>query len=163
MPRGADASLPDRCRSFCECNYCQRHTEIVHEGPSPEMTSNGVIVSHLPPGVETNQTLCLRHWTFIRMQTHPAGKAQSYYDADVSEAGSISAGGAEAGTGYTLLLTMDTDYKDLYQRFTTVDAFVYKSATLPAAYLEVNNLDGEYPSAVFTDATLLTSFDLRDS
>ena len=80
-------------RSFCECNRCQRHVSSIHVGPSPELNDNDVVVTHLPPGVESNQSLCLWHWTYIRMDTSAPTGTQSWYERDVGEDATISTSG----------------------------------------------------------------------
>ena len=155
--------LDDTDLSFCECNLCQeyklRDYGIGQEhGLMPPLEANEIATTHLTPGIEANQSLCLYHWTFFHINTAAPEGVQSWKDPDVAEHSTISAAlGAQAETPQQLILTFDTEYEAEQDRFTTVDAFLHTSPELPENWYEVhkgtvdNGNNRDYPALVFHD------------
>ena len=77
---GCDGSVnvPEECLfddntlSYCECNLCQtyRQTEVYGGTPS---NGPGISTSYMIPGVQSNHSLCLHHWTFFKVPTRSPG------------------------------------------------------------------------------------------
>ena len=71
-------NVPEECLgtentlSYCECNLCQtyRTTEVYGGTPS---AGPGISMSHILPGVQSNHSLCLYHWTFFKVPTSSPG------------------------------------------------------------------------------------------
>lgn len=146
--------------SYCRCQLCQIYTQRDVFGVSPDNSVNSITTTHLQPGRESVHTLCLNHWTFFRIDTTPPASNQLWVDQELGVSSSISAAlGAEPSTPQTLLLTLDTTYNEDAERFTTVDAFLHLSPTLPDNWFHVHHtavVSGtlqEYPRSVFTDAS----------
>ena len=157
-----DMTLTDL--SFCRCQLCQVYQQRTVIGVSPDNV-NSVTMTHLPAGNETEHELCLNHWTFFRMETTPPS-VQQWLERDVGKASTIAtARGLEASTPHALTITLDTQYNADAQRFTTVDAFLHLSPTLPARWGEVHYAANaqEYPRSVFTDASTYVELFQRDS
>lgn len=159
-------SMPTECLqavtdlSFCECNLCQVHAARTQAVPSPPL-ENRAVMTQLTPGVETNHTLCLNHWTFVRLDTASPAAAQSWREPEVDRPSTISAAlGSLPSTPQMLTLTMDAEYDGASDRFMTVDAFAYTGA-LPPKWNEVHTFD--YPASVWSDPGALTEFNLVDS
>ena len=114
--------------SFCECNLCQVYQRKSYESGMAPPLENSVATTNLVPGVESNHTLCLNHWTFLSLEIAPPSTLQSWRDPEVPEHSTISAAlSSELSTPHQLILTLDTTYDVAADRFTTVDAFLYTS------------------------------------
>ena len=87
---------------------------------------------------------------------------QVWQDSDLAGGSSIQAElGGTASTPRGLVLTVDTEYNEASERFSTVDALLYTSPTRPADWFEVHHIDG-FPGAMFPPSTRL-DFDQRDA
>ena len=117
----------DNTLSYCECNLCQtyRQTEVYGGTPS---NGPGISTSYMIPGVQSNHSLCLHHWTFFKVPTRSPG-----HD------------GVDEPKGVVFYL--DTDYKSDQMRFTSVDVLEITRGALPDGWSEVHSLD--YPKDVF--------------
>ena len=117
--------------TFCECQLCQVYTERTSTGESPPL-ENAVVTTVLRPGVESNHSLCLNHWTFFRIETAAPQHVQEWQDPDVR--GERSVINAQLGSlednPQQLVLTLDTMYDATYERYTTVDAFLHAGSIL---------------------------------
>ena len=126
---GCDGSVnvPEECLfddntlSYCECNLCQtyRQTEVYGGTPS---NGPGISTSYMIPGVQSNHSLCLHHWTFFKVPTRSPG-----HD------------GVDEPKGVVFYL--DTDYKSDQMRFTSVDVLEITRGALPDGWSEVHSLD----------------------
>ena len=177
--------------SFCECSLCQQFSQPIPEysatnrPPDCDVTRNDprcrneVSMTTLTPGIASNHTLCLNHWTFLRLPTAPPTMQQSWNDPDTVESSTISAQlGGKPSNPQQLILTLDTQYDAAVERFTTVDAFVHTSETLPENWYnvhrgtELNQGHAAYPAIVWTpglppngvpDTSNYVEFSQRDS
>ena len=137
------AIVPTECLSgletdltFCECQLCQVYTQKTILEPSPPL-ENAVSVTHLAPSVASTHTLCLNHWTFFRIETRAPSAQQFWRDDDLPVPSAISAAlGEDPSTPQGLVLTLDTTYVSSEDRFTSVDAFLHLSPTLPANWFQ---------------------------
>jgi len=131
-----ECNLPedDNTLSHCECNYCQTYgTTLVAYGGNPpggtfESDFSGVTLSWIVPGIQSNHTLCLLHWAFIKVPTTH-----------------VNAQGVVEGQG--VVVSIDTEYDSGENRFTSVDVLEITSGSLPEAYSTVHSEN--YPYDVF--------------
>lgn len=131
-----ECNLPEdeNTLSYCECNYCQTYgTPIVAFGGNPPGGSfdsdfAGVTLSWIVPGIQSNHTLCLLHWAFIKVPTTH-----------------VNAQGEVEGQG--VVVSIDTEYDAGENRFTSVDILEITSGSLPEAYASVHTEN--YPYDVF--------------
>ena len=73
---GCDGSvnIPQECLfedntlSYCECNLCQTYKATEVYGGTPSQ-GPGISTSYMLPGVQSNHSLCLYHWTFFKVPT----------------------------------------------------------------------------------------------
>ena len=157
--------------TYCECNLCQVYTTTDHFEPSPPL-ENSMAITHMRPGIESNHTLCLNHWTFFKFDTASPSVAQVWNDAEVrdstrsGEARIDAALGSLPTTPQQIVLTFDTAYNALYDRFTTVDAFLHLDDNLPNNWERVFEVG--YPAGAFTpgdppDTSRFVDFPKTDS
>lgn len=170
LPAGQVSDL-----GFCECNLCQIYTpQVEYENVVSPPLENAMVTTVLRAGDESNHTLCLNHWTFFKISTAAPSHTQSWQDSDVrSGASTITAQfGSQPDNPQQLVLTLDTAYDETYERFTTVDAFIHLSETLPKAANGMPNwfttYEPQYPQVRFTpgdppDTSKYITFDQRDS
>ena len=143
--------------SYCRCNLCQTYVQRTIFGINPENNVNSITMTHLQQSRESQHTLCLYHWTFFRIPTRLAPNAtqQQWTERDVSRSSTISTSlGTQPDTPQALIITLDTEYNIDAERFTTIDAFLHLSPTLPDDWYQVHKQlnDGtEYPRSVFRD------------
>lgn len=142
---------------FCECHVCQVYDlKSYVGGPIPKL-ENSIATTTLQPGVESVHTLCLNHWTFLEINLGSAPNyVQSWSDPEISEPSTISAAQGSQSIAQQLVLTLDTAYDAVFDRFTTVDAFLHTSAELPANWHQVHTgsmtpggTNEDYPRLVF--------------
>ena len=132
---GCDGSVnvPEECLfedntlSYCECNLCQTYKMTEVYGGTPSI-GPGISTSHMIPGVQSNHTLCLYHWTFFKVPTRSPG-----HD------------GVDEPKGVVFYL--DTDFKSEQNRFTSVDVLEVTRGALPDAWSDVHTL--AYPKDAF--------------
>ena len=146
---------------FCECHICQVYQLKTYSGgAAPAALENSIATTHLQPGVGSVHTLCLNHWTFfaIDLEASPAA-VQSWQDPDIPERSTISAELAP-NAPRQLTLTLDAMHDAEADRFTTVDAFLHTSPTLPTDWYKVHagtdatGKNEDYPRIVFTPGEL---------
>ena len=154
--------------TFCECNLCQVYQQRTYENVVSPPLENAMATTYLRPGVESNHTLCLNHWTFFRISTAAPDFTQSWQDPDVRSGPSTIAAqlSRQADNPQQIVLTLDTAYEETYERYTTVDAFIHLSETLPTNWFET--FEPPYPQVRFTpgeppDTSRFIDFPLRDS
>ena len=58
----------DNTLSYCECNRCQTYKATEVYGGTPSQ-GPGISTSYMLPGVQSNHSLCLYHWTFFKVPT----------------------------------------------------------------------------------------------
>ena len=137
--------------------YTQR--DVLTASPALD---NSVALTHLQPGRTSSHSLCLNHWTFFRLPTAAPTLLQHWQDADLDVSSTISAAlGSEDSTPRGLVLTLDTSYDAEAERFTSVDAFLHLSPTLPNDYYRVHTFD--FPTSVFPAGTSRVDLFGRDS
>lgn len=149
--------------SFCRCQLCQVYQQ--RTGPSSGL-DNSIMTTHLQAGMESEHELCLNHWTFFRISTHVPETKQMWFERDIDQNATISAAlGSSPSTPQTLIVTLDTEYDEAADRFTTIDAFFHLSSTLPDNWFQVHHVEPGllYPHSVFTDSTMLVEFKQQDS
>ena len=117
----------DNTLSYCECNLCQTYKMTEVYGGTPSI-GPGISTSHMIPGVQSNHTLCLYHWTFFKVPTRSPG-----HD------------GVDEPKGVVFYL--DTDFKSEQNRFTTVDVLEVTRGALPDAWSDVHTQ--AYPKDIF--------------
>ena len=117
----------DNTLSYCQCNLCQTYKATEVYGGTPSQ-GPGISTSYMIPGVQSNHTLCLYHWTFFKVPTRSPGPD-----------------GVDEPKGVVFYL--DTDFKSEQNRFTTVDVLEVTRDTLPEAWSDVHTL--AYPKDAF--------------
>ncbi len=148
-------------RTFCECNLCQVYSPITRNQPSPPL-ENAIFLTNLQAGVESNQTLCLNHWTFYRVSTLAPPFEQRWHE-DLLDTPSHVPPLPDLEIPRTVTITFDTDWDSDADRFTTVDAFIYE-AGLPSAWFEVHRKgEKDYPQSIFSADKYRTEYNLVDS
>ena len=148
--------------TFCECQMCQVYNQRTYATPSPPL-ENAMVTTVLQPAMESTHTLCLNHWTFFEISTAPPSDVQTWRDPELYVGSSIRAAlGEDASTPRGIVLTLDTDYSQDQDRFTTVDAFLHLAPERPSTWYEVHHIDG-FPAGVFKDTSARVDFAQQDS
>ena len=122
--------------TYCECNSCQTYDQSLVYGGTPP-AGPGVAMSWLIPGVQSNHTLCLHHWTWLKVPT-----------TRINDDGEIESMG--------VVFHLDTAYDSTKNRFTSVDVLEVANGELPTNWWDVHSgqkQDGSeelmYPYEIF--------------
>lgn len=70
------AGHPCRYRTFCECNPCQLYKKSLWTNAGGPEKLNSVSLSSFGPGTSVNQTLCLGHWAFFKLDARAPATLQ---------------------------------------------------------------------------------------